>query len=147
MTKPAKVAFSDIRDVVRWDGTGLRVNPSDEVSDAAAGTIKQVRVRKHAQHSAEWRDGEVRSVEVVLHDKLQAVVFLRPQKVAQRLLHIMRRVRCRRRIDALFLGMDGTEREGYRRGQTQGSDHRGKPCRHLQHLHALVERDRLGCSK
>ncbi len=72
----AKVAFSDIRDVVTWDGTGLRVSPSDEISDAAAGAIKRVRVRGNAQQSAERGDGKVRSVEVVLHDKLQALALL-----------------------------------------------------------------------
>ena len=63
----AKIAFSDIRDVVKWDGSRAMLTPSDEVSVSAAGAIKTLRVRGDAQEGGE----------VVLHDKLKALELLR----------------------------------------------------------------------
>lgn len=60
----AKIALSDPTQVMSWDGTGVQIKPSHELSDDVKGTIAEVRASK---------DGPP---VVKQHDKIQALLGL-----------------------------------------------------------------------
>lgn len=60
----AKIALSDPTQVMSWDGTGVQIKPSHELSDDVKGTIAEVRAMK---------DGPP---QIKQHDKVNALLSL-----------------------------------------------------------------------
>ena len=73
----ARIAFSDIRDVVSWDADGLELKASDTLTVDAAATVKEIRSSKTTTTEDRGRR-EVERVEhvVKLYDKQRALVDL-----------------------------------------------------------------------
>ncbi len=57
----SKIAFSNVKDVLRWDGRSITVLPSTEIPDDVAACIASVQ---------EQKDG---SIKVTFHDKVRAL--------------------------------------------------------------------------
>lgn len=64
----AKIAFSDTRDIMEWGEDGVRIKPSSELTDEAAGAIAEV--------SETRNDKTGTTVRVKNHDKVSALVNL-----------------------------------------------------------------------
>lgn len=78
----AKIAFSSIRQTVRWTETGVALIPSEEIEDDAAAAVAEVsegkdgiRIKRHdkvralellGRHLQMWNDADV-SVPITLH--------------------------------------------------------------------------------
>lgn len=74
-----RLAYSDMREVAEWDGSGVRVKPSHEISEAAARTIQKVTSRTRTRRIGKGDDAELvteTEVDVQLHSKNAALDLL-----------------------------------------------------------------------
>lgn len=70
------IAFGDLRDVVEWDGEGVRLRPSAELTPAQAATLREI---EFEVNELELESGEVRrqiSGKVKQTDRMRALELL-----------------------------------------------------------------------
>lgn len=69
MEEYRRIAFSDIRDVVTWEGRTVNVRPSEELAPDAARALSEI-----SETETETAEGHIRRTRrVKLHDKLGAL--------------------------------------------------------------------------
>lgn len=73
----AAIGFSDLRNVVEWDGDTLRLKDSAELTPAAAAAIKAIKVKRTTRTSKDGEDFVTEEREVQLWDKIGALNILK----------------------------------------------------------------------
>lgn len=65
-----RLAFSDLRDVIQWDGAGrISLTPSELLTPDQAAAVKKVKVRQSLRRSDDGDEIIDQQIEVELHDK------------------------------------------------------------------------------
>lgn len=73
----AKVAFSDVRDVVTWDEETVKLTPSDQIDPDAAGAISEVSQKVKQLKSAKKNEkASLVTYKVKMYDKMRALEML-----------------------------------------------------------------------
>lgn len=72
----ARIAFSDIRGVVRWDDDGMYLNASSELTPDVAASIKEVKVQRTTTRGKDDYEQVREERRVTLYDKMGALQIL-----------------------------------------------------------------------
>ena len=72
----ARIAFSDLRNVVEWDGGGLHFRDSDELTPDVAAAVREIRSDRRRMRGRDGRETEREERHVRLYDKPKALELL-----------------------------------------------------------------------
>ena len=72
LAQVAGVAYTNLTDVVTWDGDHFELRPSDELTPAQAAAIKKVKITRTTTRGKDDYEQVRETREVELHDKLKA---------------------------------------------------------------------------